>query len=92
MYKTIRFGSEYLRTIFIPSASDNGTNLDITNRYVSVRTQRATVPWVQIEKDATVPWVQIEKDNAFIYIQATGNVFLLFIPKFRKKKAGTRGF
>ena len=65
MYKTIRFGSEYLRTIFIPSASDNGTNLDITNRYVSVRIQRATVPWVQIEKD-----------NAFIYIQATGNVFL----------------
>jgi len=66
------FSSEYLRTIFIPSASDNGTNLDITNRYVSVRTQRATVSssgWL-------LPWVQIEKDNALIYIQATGNVFL----------------
>lgn len=72
MYKTIRLGSEYLRTIFIPSASDNGTNLDITILYVSVRTQRATVSssgWL-------LPWVQIEKDNAFIYIQATGNVFL----------------
>ena len=63
MYKTIRFGSEYLRTIFIPSASDNGTNLDITILYVSVRTQRATVSssgWL-------LPWVQIEKDNAFTY-------------------------
>ena len=68
----MRFGSEYLSTIFIPSASDNGTNLDRTNRSVSVRTQRATVSssgWL-------LPWVQIEKDNAFIYIQATGNVFL----------------
>ena len=63
MYKTIRLGSEYLRTIFIPSASDNGTNLDITILYVSVRTQRATVSssgWL-------LPWVQIEKDNAFTY-------------------------
>ena len=59
----MRFGSEYLSTIFIPSASDNGTNLDITILYVSVRTQRATVSssgWL-------LPWVQIEKDNAFTY-------------------------